>query len=88
MSDTSEYAATFALIDLDGDGRITAPELQKLMASLGTELSDDFAVHAVEVIDTNGDGLVSLDELTSYLNDREADGTTRSTSPSGPGGTA
>jgi Ca2+-binding EF-hand superfamily protein len=82
MSDPSEYAATFELIDIDGDGLITAPELQRLMASLGTELSDEFAAHAVEVIDTNGDGLVSLDELTSYLNDREADGSERST-PSG-----
>ena len=83
MSDPSEYAATFALIDLDGDGLITVSELQSLMASLGAELSDDFATHAVEVIDTNGDGLISLDELTSYLNDREADGTASSTRSSG-----
>jgi Ca2+-binding EF-hand superfamily protein len=69
MSDTSAYATTFALIDVDGDGLITAAELQKLMEALGSEVSDESAAHAVEVLDTNGDGLVSLEELTSYLKD-------------------
>ncbi len=67
MSDTSEYATTFALIDVDGDGLITAAELQNLMEALGAEVSDEFAAHAVSVLDTNGDGLVSLEELTAYL---------------------
>ena len=71
MSDTSDYAATFALIDIDGDGLITAPELQKLMAALGGDVTDEQAVHAVEVLDTNGDGKVSLEELTAYLSDPE-----------------
>jgi Ca2+-binding EF-hand superfamily protein len=69
MSDTSDYAATFALIDIDGDGLITAPELQRLMSALGSEVSDEQAAHAVEVLDTNGDGRVSLEELTAYLSD-------------------
>jgi Ca2+-binding EF-hand superfamily protein len=69
MTDTSEYETTFALIDIDGDGLITAPELQKLMEALGAQVSDEAAAHAVEVLDTNGDGLVSLEELASYLSD-------------------
>jgi Ca2+-binding EF-hand superfamily protein len=69
MSDTSDYATTFALIDADGDGLITAPELQKLMAALGGEVSDEAAARAVAVLDTDGDGLVSLPELTAYLKD-------------------
>jgi Ca2+-binding EF-hand superfamily protein len=71
MSDTSDYAATFALIDIDGDGLITAPELQRLMSALGSEVTDEQAAHAVEVLDTNGDGRVSLEELTAYLSDPE-----------------
>ena len=67
MSDSNEYAATFAMIDIDGDGRITAPELQQLMESLGAEIHDEFAEHAIQVIDTDGDGLVSLEELTAFL---------------------
>ncbi len=69
MSDTSAYETTFALIDADGDGLITATELQRLMEALGAEVSDESAAHAVEVLDTNGDGLVSLEELTAYLSD-------------------
>ncbi len=69
MSDTSEYATTFALIDVDGDGLITAAELQNMMEALGAEVSEEFATHAVEVLDTNGDGRVSLEELTAYLQD-------------------
>jgi Ca2+-binding EF-hand superfamily protein len=67
MSDTNEYAATFALIDVDGDGLITAAELQQLMESLGADVREEFAEHAVQVIDTDGDGLVSLAELTAFL---------------------
>jgi Ca2+-binding EF-hand superfamily protein len=69
MSDTGDYATTFALIDADGDGLITAPELRKLMEALGVDVSEQAAVHAVEVLDTNGDGHVSLEELTAYLQD-------------------
>lgn len=71
-SDTSDYATTFALIDVDGDGLITAAELKKLMEALGGEVTDEAATHAVEVLDTNGDGLVSLEELTAYLSDPDA----------------
>jgi Ca2+-binding EF-hand superfamily protein len=72
MTDASEYATTFALIDVDGDGLITAAELQNLMEALGAEVSDEFASHAIEVLDTNGDGLVSLEELTAYLRTPDA----------------
>jgi Ca2+-binding EF-hand superfamily protein len=69
VPDASEYETTFALIDADGDGLITAVELQKLMSALGGDVSDEQALHAVEVLDTNGDGRVSLEELASYLAD-------------------
>jgi len=74
MSDNSAYATTFALIDIDGDGLITAAELQKLMAALGAEITDESAAHAVKVLDTDGDGLVSLDELAAYLKNPETGG--------------
>ena len=74
MSDTKDYSATFALIDIDGDGLITAPELQQLMAALGGDVSDEQAAHAIGVLDTDGDGKVSLEELTAYLSDPENGG--------------
>ena len=75
MSESDDYATTFALIDLDGDGLISASELKKLMAALGGEVTDEAAAHAVKVLDTDGDGMVSLEELTAYLKDpSSADG--------------
>jgi len=67
MSDPNEFAATFAIIDVDGDGLISATELQQLMETLGADVREEFATHAIEVIDTDGDGLVSLAELTTFL---------------------
>ena len=69
MSDTGDYETTFALIDIDGDGLISAPELKKLMEALGGEVTDEAANHAVDALDTDGDGMVSLAELTAYLKD-------------------
>jgi Ca2+-binding EF-hand superfamily protein len=74
MSDTSDYATTFALIDVDGDGLITATELKSLMEALGGEVTDESAAHAVKVLDTDGDGLVSLEELAAYLQNPDTGG--------------
>jgi len=67
MTDNGDYATTFALIDIDGDGLISAAELKKLMEALGGEVTDEAAENAVKVLDTDGDGMVSLPELTAYL---------------------
>lgn len=72
MADTSAYAATFELLDADGDGRISAAELKSLMSALGEEITDDAAVHGVQVVDDDGDGLISIDELASWLSSRDA----------------
>src|ERR1700761_9003164 len=70
-TETGDYATTFALIDVDGDGLISASELRNLMSALGAEITDDAAEHAVQVLDVDGDGLVSLDELATYLDRHE-----------------
>ena len=72
MTDTADYADSFALLDADGDGRISAPELVRLMRALGDEVTDEAAARAVELMDSDGDGLVSLDEFAGYLSARRA----------------
>ena len=71
MSDTSEYAATFELLDADGDGRISAAELKRLMLALGEDITDEAAEAGVRVVDEDGDGLISLPELAHWLGSRE-----------------
>lgn len=67
-----EYASTFALIDVDGDGKISAAELKNMMSALGGDISDEMAQHAVTTMDEDGDGLVSLHELADYLRSTQA----------------
>jgi Ca2+-binding EF-hand superfamily protein len=67
VPETDEYAATFKLIDADGDGKITAAELRQLMEALGGHVSEEQAAHAIRTIDQDGDGLVTLSELAGYL---------------------
>ena len=70
MADTSEYAATFELLDADGDGRISAAELKNLMTALGEEITDEAAVQGVQVVDDDGDGLISIDEFAAWMSSR------------------
>jgi Ca2+-binding EF-hand superfamily protein len=70
VADTKQYAESFALIDADGDGLISAAELVRLMRALGDEVTDEAAAQAVELMDADGDGQVSLDEFAGYLASR------------------
>lgn len=72
MPDTSEYAATFDLLDADKDGLLSAAELKRLMLALGEDITDEAAIQAVQVVDANGDGLISLEEFAAYLSSRAA----------------
>ena len=67
MVDTEKYAASFAMLDRDGDGRITASEFQEMMGTLGVTFTDENAAKAIEMMDTDGDQLVTLEELALYL---------------------
>jgi len=67
VADTSRYVPTFQLIDSDGDGLISAEELQKLMLALGEEIDRGTAGEMVRAMDSDGDGSVTLEELAEYL---------------------
>jgi Ca2+-binding EF-hand superfamily protein len=67
MVDTSRYEPTFAMLDKDGDGRVSASEFQEIMAALGSSFTDEAAAKAIALMDTDGDGLVTLEELATYM---------------------
>jgi Ca2+-binding EF-hand superfamily protein len=67
MVDTERYAISFAMLDKDGDGRVSAAEFKELMGSLGVNFTDETAAKAIEMMDTDGDGLVTLEELATYM---------------------
>ncbi|GGM80763.1 hypothetical protein GCM10010106_29310 [Thermopolyspora flexuosa] len=63
----SEYAATFDLVDADGDGLISAQEFARLMEVLGQPITLEAAQAAIATIDADGDGRINLDEFSAYL---------------------
>jgi calcium-binding protein CML len=67
MVDTDRFETTFAMLDVDGDGRISASEFQELMGRIGVTFTDEKAAEAIEMMDADGDGLVSLEELATYM---------------------
>ena len=74
MTDTDTYADSFAILDADGDGKISAAELLRLMQALGDDVTEEAATRAVELMDTDGDGLVSLEEFAGWQSSRRAGG--------------
>ncbi|GAB2809309.1 hypothetical protein GCM10027176_12620 [Actinoallomurus bryophytorum] len=67
MADTSSYAATFEIVDMNKDGHISAAELKQLMTALGEDITDETAAEVVKKMDSNGDGEISLEEFSSYM---------------------
>ncbi len=67
MADTTEYAATFTLVDTDNDGLISAQELAALMRNLGDQTTDEQAAEVVRAMDGDGDQRISLEEFASYM---------------------
>jgi Ca2+-binding EF-hand superfamily protein len=70
VADTSEYETTFALIDVDNDGKISAAELVQVTGVLGEPITEEAAAAAVAKVDVDGDGLISLTEFADYMSAR------------------
>jgi Ca2+-binding EF-hand superfamily protein len=67
MVDTSRYESTFNLVDTDGDGLLSAEEMQSVMKALGEEVTAERADTIVKTIDTDGDGRISLEEFATFM---------------------
>ena len=67
MTDTEKYAATFELVDGDGDGLVSVAELHRLMQALGQEVTEEKAAAILGELDIDGDGRVSLEEFAAFL---------------------
>lgn len=67
MADTAKYAATFELVDGNGDGLVSVEELHRLMQVLGKEVSPEKAAEILAKLDTDGDDQVSLEEFATFL---------------------
>jgi Ca2+-binding EF-hand superfamily protein len=67
MVDTSRYESTFNFVDDDGDGLVTAAEMQSMLHALGEQVTDERAAVILATIDTDGDGRISLEEFATFM---------------------
>lgn len=67
MADVEQYRATFEMVDVDGDGYVSAAEFRNLMHALGQEISHARSVEIVVAADRNGDGKISLEEFAAFM---------------------
>ncbi|XP_033764298.1 calmodulin-A-like [Pecten maximus] len=60
----AEFKEAFDLFDKDGDGRVSARELETVMKSLGQEPTEQELVDMINEVDADGNGTI---EFTEFL---------------------
>ncbi|KAL1819634.1 hypothetical protein DCAR_0415935 [Daucus carota subsp. sativus] len=59
----AELKSVFATFDKNNDGFITRQELQESLKNIGIAMTDKDVKEMVEKVDSNGDGLIDIDEF-------------------------
>ena len=67
MINCNVYELIFKRFDEDGDGKLSPWELQRCVGSIGEELLMEEAREVVESMDSDGDGLVGLEEFVGWM---------------------
>ncbi|KVH92773.1 calcium-binding protein CML38-like [Cynara cardunculus var. scolymus] len=67
MDIQQQYKRVFGYLDKNGDGKISPPELQICIRKMGQELSSEEAEMVAELMDSDGDGLLSMEDLVKVV---------------------
>ncbi|KAM0058322.1 putative EF-hand domain-containing protein [Helianthus debilis subsp. tardiflorus] len=67
MDKIQQFKRVFGHIDKNGDGKISPPELQTCIGKIGGDLSLQEAEMAAEMMDSDGDGLLSMEDLVKVV---------------------
>ncbi|XP_006643684.1 probable calcium-binding protein CML16 [Oryza brachyantha] len=63
----AELRAAFDVYDVDGDGRITAAELGKVLGRIGEGCSTEECERMIASVDVDGDGCVGFEEFKKMM---------------------
>ncbi|KAL4361155.1 hypothetical protein GQ457_04G015180 [Hibiscus cannabinus] len=66
---SEEYERVLRYFDGDGDGKVSASELSHRLGQMGGKLVLNEALVAVEALDSNGDGLLDLQDLINLMDE-------------------
>ena len=61
------YERIFKRLDEDGDGKLSPSALRRCMETIGEELLIEEAQELVESMDSDGDGLLGLEEFVGWM---------------------
>ncbi|XP_021896727.1 calmodulin-like protein 1, partial [Carica papaya] len=64
---TLDIQTAFRTFDLNGDGKISAEEVMEVLRRLGERCSLEDCRKMVKAVDTEGDGLVNMDEFMTMM---------------------
>ena len=67
MMNCNAYERIFKRLDEDGDGKLSPSELRRCMETIGEELLIEEAQELVESMDSDGDGLLGLEEFVGWM---------------------
>lgn len=67
MDKVAQYARVFNHFDENGDGKISPSELQQCVEAIGGTMSPEEAEAAMELLDSDRDGLVGLDDFVRFV---------------------
>lgn len=66
MTNEAELRAKFSHYDTDRDSKLSSAELANLCSELGSMLTHHELEGALQLLDTNGDGLIDYDEFAAW----------------------
>ncbi|CAI9277179.1 unnamed protein product [Lactuca saligna] len=69
MEKLQQYRHVFRQLDKNGDGKLSPPELQICIGKVGGELTLEEAEMAAAMMDSDGDGLLSMEDLIKVVED-------------------
>ena len=67
MINCNVYERIFKRFDEDGDGKLSPSELRRCVGTIGEELLTEEAQELVASMDSDGDGLLGLDEFVGWM---------------------
>ena len=67
MINCNVYERIFKRFDEDGDGKLSPSELRRCIGTIGEELLTEEAQELVASMDSDGDGLLGLDEFVGWM---------------------
>ncbi|MFS7961820.1 putative EF-hand domain pair protein CML [Helianthus anomalus] len=67
MDKQQQYKRVFSHLDQNGDGKLSPPELQVCIGKIGEELSLEEVEMVAQLMDSDGDGWLSFEDLVKVV---------------------